>query len=65
MIEVKRIWFEKDAVWIETTEGRSSCEYFKDYPRLKNATEEELHNIEYDAYGIHWTDLDEDLSFEA
>lgn len=65
MIEVKRIWLEKDAVWIEISDGRTACEYFKNYPRLRNATEDERQNMQYDSFGIHWPDLDEDLSFEV
>lgn len=34
-------------------------------PRLKNATEAELNDIELSPFGIHWTALDEDLSFEG
>lgn len=64
MIEIKRIWLEKDAIWVEDLEGKKACEYFKDYPRLFHATEEQRNNIESDAFGIHWPDLDEDLSFD-
>lgn len=38
---------------------------FEDYPRLRNATKEQRENIEHDCFGIHWPDLDEDLSFEG
>lgn len=35
------------------------------YPRLANATPEQLQNYELWAFGIHWEDLDEDLSIEG
>jgi len=32
-------------------------------PRLAKASEQSLLNIEVSPYGVHWPDLDEDLSF--
>ena len=34
-------------------------------PRLKNGTEKELNNIQISPFGLHWPDLDEDLSFRG
>ena len=33
--------------------------------RLARATVQQLNNIEISSYGIHWPDLDEDLSFKG
>jgi hypothetical protein len=33
--------------------------------RLARGTEKQLNNIEISPYGIHWPELDEDLSFEG
>ena len=33
--------------------------------RLEDATVEQLNNMEIDEDGIHWPDIDEDLSFEG
>lgn len=65
MFTVEKIWLTPDAVWIRATDGREACEYFADYQRLKFATAEQRANYESDAYGIHWPDIDEDLSFEG
>lgn len=37
------------------------------YPRLKNATDEQLHYYEFigNGTGIHWPDVDEDLSLKG
>ncbi len=32
-------------------------------PRLANGTPQQLNNIEASPFGLHWPDLDEDLSF--
>jgi hypothetical protein len=34
-------------------------------PRLAHGTAEQLNRIEISPYGIHWPDLDEDLSFRG
>ena len=34
-------------------------------PRLAGGTEEELNRIEISPFGIHWPDLDEELSFRG
>ena len=33
--------------------------------RLERATQEQLENVEADDEGLHWPDIDEDLSFEG
>ncbi|MCA0458698.1 MAG: DUF2442 domain-containing protein [Chloroflexi bacterium] len=35
------------------------------YPRLLNATPQQLADYELWAFGIHWEELDEDLSIEG
>jgi len=34
-------------------------------PRLAKGTPSQLMNVEVSPYGLHWPDLDEDLSFEG
>jgi len=64
-MKIEKIWLTQTAVWIRTDDGREACELFADYPRLKDATMEQLCDYEYDEFGIHWEALDEDLSFEG
>ena len=64
-MKIEKIWMTPTAVWIRTEDGREACELFDDYPRLKNASVEQLSNYDYDEFGIHWETLDEDLSFEG
>jgi hypothetical protein len=35
------------------------------YPRLLNATRAQRSNVELSPFGIHWPDIDEDLSIEG
>lgn len=65
MEKVEKIWLTDDAVWIRTADGKEACEKFIDYPRLRYATAEQRANYEADEYGLHWEEIDEDLSFEG
>ena len=65
MVQIEKIWLTDTAVWIQATDGREACENFEEYPRLKHATQQQRESYETDAFGIHWPELDEDLSFEG
>ena len=65
MEKIEKIWLTDDAVWIRTAGGKEACEKFNDYPRLRYATKKQRANYEADEYGIHWRDIDEDLSVEG
>ena len=65
MEKIEKIWLTDDAVWVRTASGKEACEKFNDYPRLRYATKEQRANYEADEYGLHWENIDEDLSFEG
>lgn len=65
MVQVEKIWMTESAIWIRTVDGKEACERFSDYPRLKEASTEQLQNYTTDAFGISWPELDEDLSFDG
>lgn len=65
MEKIEKIWLTEDAVQIRTASGKEACEKFNDYPRLRYATKEQREKYEADDYGLHWEDIDEDLSFEG
>ena len=65
MVKVVKIWLTDTEIWIQTEDGKTASEMFADYPRLKYATQEQRKNYTTDDFGIHWEDLDEDLSFEG
>lgn len=63
--DINKIWLTNDAIHIETKGGRKGIEHFADYPTLKSATPKQRENYTTSAFGIHWKDLDEDLSFDG
>lgn len=62
---IKKIWLSDEAIFIETKNGNVCKEAFADYPRLKHASPKQRACYSVSHYGIHWEDLDEDLSFEG
>lgn len=65
MEKVIKIWLTDSEIWIQTEDGKTASEKFADYPRLRYATLEQRKNYTTDDFGIHWEELDEDLSFEG
>lgn len=65
MLDVSKIWLTDTGVWIRTSDGQEACEPFARYPRLQNATQQERANYQCSPFGIHWPNLDEDLSFDG
>lgn len=63
-IIVEKVWLTDTEVWIRTTDGKEACEKFSDFQRLKWATPAQRANFTTSHDGIHWRELDEDLSFE-
>lgn len=59
--------FTEDMLTVQLMDGRKISVPLVWYPRLLNATEEQRNNwrIIGGGYGIHWEDVDEDLSTEG
>lgn len=63
----KRIRFDSDTMWVELADGRQMGVPLAYFPRLLNATEaqREEYVISGGGTGLHWDDLDEDISVRA
>ena len=64
---VAGVEFNADALSVTLMDGRVIAVPLVWYPRLLEATEAERNNwqISGGGYGIHWPDIDEDLSTEG
>ncbi len=64
---VADVKFTDDALSVQLMDGRTISVPLVWYPRLLNATKEQRENwqIAGGGYGIHWEDIDEDLSTEG
>ncbi|MDP1745200.1 MAG: DUF2442 domain-containing protein [Bacteroidota bacterium] len=56
-----------DALTVDLSDGRSITVPLAWYPRLINASKSELDNWRFvgKGFGIHWKDIDEDISIEG
>jgi len=64
---VKDVHFTEDTMAVDLMDGRTIIVPLVWYPRLLDGTLEKRRNwkISGAGYGIHWPDLDEDLSTEG
>lgn len=64
---VSDVRFDSDRIVVDLRDGRTIAVPLAFYPRLLNATPEQRRNWEIAGagYGIHWPDIDEDLSTEG
>jgi hypothetical protein len=64
---VAAVSFDEDRLIVDLMDGRTIAVPLAWYPRLLNATKEQRSRWEIAGagYGIHWPDIDEDLSVEG
>ncbi len=65
IIDIIRVWVDNVYVNIETKQGQVRSLAIADFRLLQNATSDQLQKFEVGKFGIHWEELDEDLSFEG
>ncbi len=54
--------FDDDSMWIDLEDGRTLGVPLAWFPRLLHATPAQLSAVEMSRAGLHWEDLDEDIS---
>ncbi len=66
-IRVKSVSIDEDRLTVELMDGRAIAAPLAWYPRLANATAKQRGHwrIAGGGYGLHWPELDEDLSTEG
>ncbi|MBE9040608.1 DUF2442 domain-containing protein [Oscillatoriales cyanobacterium LEGE 11467] len=64
---VKNVEFTPETIRVDLMDGRTITVPLTWYPRLLNATPEQRENWEIcgGGYGLHWEEIDEDLSTEG
>ena len=61
--QLKRAVYQDGHILVVMESDAQICFPVADNPRLTNGTPQQLSNIEASPFGLHWPDLDEDLSF--
>lgn len=64
-MKAQKIWFENGRIFLTTDDGRTGSLLLRAFPRLAQASDEQRMKYELSRSGIHWPELDEDLSFEG
>ena len=64
-MKLMKIWFEGYRIYGLTDKGESVWQSLLWYRKLRAASEAQRNDYEMDDEGIHWYDLDEDISFES
>ena len=58
----KSVRFDDNSMWVELSDGRTLGIPLVWFPRLLHATPEQRQKCELSVNGIHWHELDEDIS---
>ena len=58
----KSVRFDEDSMWVDLTDGRVIAVPLAWFPRLLHATPEERAQVALSPRGLHWEELDEDVS---
>ena len=61
-ISPKSLRFDEDSMWVELDDGRVLGVPLVWFPRLLHATPAQRENYELSRRGLHWDELDEDIS---
>ena len=64
-IKIAKVWTDSANIYAETIDGKIAKYAFSDWRTLSNASEQQRKNYYLSYSGIHWPDLDEDLSFDS
>jgi hypothetical protein len=61
-LQATSVSFDDDNMWVELSDGRTLGVPLAWFPHLVGATREQLEDYELSPLGLHWEDLDEDIS---
>ena len=61
----KSVRFDDNSMWVDLADGRVIAVPLAWFPRLMRATPEQRANVELSPRGLHWDELDEDVSVEG
>lgn len=58
----KSVRFDDNSMWVDLSDGRVIAVPLAWFPRLLHATPEQRQRVEISSKGLHWDELDEDIS---
>lgn len=64
-MKILKLWFEDGRIYVTNDKGETLYQSLQFYPRLLMATDAERQDYEFEPFGIHWEQIDEDMSYES
>ena len=64
-MKIVKIWFDNEHIIGVDENGKEYSQSLLWYPKLRNANDEQREKYTFGLGGIHWRELDEDISFES
>jgi hypothetical protein len=61
-ISATAVRFDEHTMWVDLTDGRTLGVPLAWFPRLLKATPAQRERVELSRIGLHWNDIDEDIS---
>jgi len=65
MKTINKLWFADERIYIENVNGKVQSQPMRFFPRLSIADNEERSKWTESRLGLHWENLNEDISFES
>ena len=61
-VKATSVHFDPDSMWVDLSDGRILAVPLAWFPRLLHATAEQREQVRISSRGLHWEELDEDIS---
>ncbi len=61
-ISATAVKFDDNSMWVELSDGRTLGVPYAWFPQLLNATPKQRDAVEIGRFGLHWDNIDEDIS---
>lgn len=67
MEKIKKVWFEKDCIYMESNKRHVYSRFLADFPRLRQSTDRQRKNYEIVLNGeaLRWEEIDEDIHISS
>ena len=65
LVRATKVWFDADSLWVDLSDGRTLSVPLAWFPKLLRASPGERELVTVSTRGLHWEDLDEDISIEG
>ena len=65
LVRATKAWCDDDSLWVDLSDGRTLGVPLAWFPRLLKASPMQRDAVRLSTRGLHWDDIDEDISVEG